>query len=248
MDKNEKKPITLQEKQEWFDKHKKEILQWEYNSLSEIYRNIFCSEVEEYLYRSKRQKTFKKAMRPLNQGIEKRIMKKGYSQHEIKEIINEKIMFPKTFDEIWAEEKEQKILSEWQTKVKLDYAGCNEIVDTIFLKETLDSIRYNEYESQIFLLINNKKIIKTYLITGKEQQVAVREDVLKTILNEAIEQKCDIYNVHNHPWHLVANPSEADIIAKDKYKELAKENDIMLIDFAIVTQFDYYSAKEKGEL
>ena len=67
-----------------------------------------------------------------------------------------------------------------------------------------------------------------------------------------------LYVVHNHPYIYNASPSEADLMAakalyenieimKSESKRLGRPLQIQIIDFCIVTDYDYWSIKQQCE-
>ena len=114
------------------------------------------------------------------------------------------------------------------------------------LKHVLDEIRHLEVETVVYYGMINGKFIK--LFSEKGTQFSSNINMPKLIAMVAFYQ-CDFYIAHNHPFVFRASPSLADMNAiKEIMKmtiELAKEGiNVNMLDFAIVTDFDYWSVMQ----
>lgn len=158
----------------------------------------------------------------------------------------------KTIDERMKElqDKNKDINYHLNKKIMYDQENeCKEEIDGISLKSVLNNIRYNhDKEIGVFLFINKEKIVDRYICDGDAMQVYVSNQDLANVLNKARELETGVCFLHNHPRCFAANPSKKDLKVFKHYKEMFNKFAVELIDCGIVTEWDYYSAKEKQDL
>lgn len=121
-----------------------------------------------------------------------------------------------------------------------------EVVDGIDVSKELDAIRYNHTnEVSIYLFIKDNVIVDKYFVNGKRTTVNLATNMeILNIVNNAHRLEASVYHVHNHPNNFSAIPSEGDKKANDT---LAKALNIFgseLLDWGVVTEWDYYSYKQ----
>lgn len=127
------------------------------------------------------------------------------------------------------------------------------------IKKWLDTIRHKEIENFVIIAMCNGQPRIIFSQTG--DQFSSPEMNLNDIDAEIVKllklgaRSVDVYVMHNHPFIYRASPSGADLLALEAiYSELVNiENNvksiginckITLIDFAIVTEFDYWSVMQ----
>lgn len=124
----------------------------------------------------------------------------------------------------------------------------------------LEQLTHEFVENFIIIAIGGQKTEIIYKLIGNQfsgYNINL-DDVDKAILNYKVKYMCNnigFYVVHNHPFIYKASPSEADLqtceaIFKDFERiemnaiQLRMKLQLTLIDFAIVTEFDYWSVKQ----
>lgn len=132
---------------------------------------------------------------------------------------------------------------------------CKETIGKLNLKPYLKRIRNNDYETLIYLLIKNNKVIREYSYAGNSQRVTAGKNEVRRIIKEARDLKASLYDVHNHPMCIAAIPScaydpktkkpLADIGVRYRNGKLCAKYGVKYLDSCVVTQFDYYSARQK---
>lgn len=126
---------------------------------------------------------------------------------------------------------------------------CSEKINEIDLKETLAKIRKQEIEHLIVLLIKDGEIVKEYEYQGRPGSVPIKDEQFKEMAKEAKRLNANIYDVHNHPFRIVANASHGDKNVIDKrFRPICEKYGVKILDWGVVTECDYYSAKEKENL
>ena len=128
------------------------------------------------------------------------------------------------------------------------------------IKAWLDTIRHKEIENFVIIAMYNEKSQIIFSKTG--DQFSSPEMELNDIDAKIVElltfggaRSVGVYVMHNHPFIYRASPSKADCIAleaiynelvniENTVKSLCRNCQIALIDFAIVTEFDYWSFKQ----
>ena len=125
-----------------------------------------------------------------------------------------------------------------QTLCKQEWLGCD-------LTELHSEIKDNDYETLIICLIKDKQIIKKFISKGKAQRVTINYD-FDDIIKEAKELKADgIYDVHNHPFRLVAWPGRNDAYCASKEERKALDNNIPF-NYGVVSCEDYWDYAQMG--
>ena len=104
-----------------------------------------------------------------------------------------------------------------------------------------DSIKNNEKETLLCFVLKQDEFVLLQQIKGNQQSCSLSlADSIK--FNYAIAKaQLPFFIIHNHPFVCKATFSGADIPTFLNLKELADEFKIDLLDFAVVTKFDYIS-------
>lgn len=127
-------------------------------------------------------------------------------------------------------------------------SACKEEINGINLSEVLKEIRHDHYkEHSIYLFIKNKNVLDKITINdGNATHVKISSKTRNRIIKKAQKLNADIYHVHNHPSSFVAYPSDTDEETRKIMSEDLESEGIKLLDWAVVTEWDYYSYKQKG--
>lgn len=126
--------------------------------------------------------------------------------------------------------------------------NCKEKVGNIELKDYLDLIRDEPFENIIYLFIKNGEVIDKKQFKGLRCEIPFIKGRDEEIISHAKELGADIYVIHNHPFEYYANPSKPDFHSGKELKRECKKNGIDLLDWGVVSNNDYYSYKQKGEI
>lgn len=131
---------------------------------------------------------------------------------------------------------------------KYNPTNASEEVNGINIHEYLEAIRYNDYESAVFLAIKDGNIVDSITVTGGPCQLNVQLYSPETIEFAKKHSDCKLFTVHNHPRAIaaVANGNDYNAILdiqEDWNKEFPAPE---IIDWGVVTQCDYYSFKQCG--
>lgn len=120
---------------------------------------------------------------------------------------------------------------------------CDEKVSEIILTELLETIRFDhKKENGIVLYIKKGKVIEKDFFKGGINTVDIPSEV---ITEKAKKLKSSVYVVHNHPCNFSARPTKNDILLSSvKLKTALKEANVELLDWGVVTEWDYFSAKQ----
>lgn len=126
-------------------------------------------------------------------------------------------------------------------------SDCKEEVGGVDISDYLKEIRFNhEREILMFLFIKDGKVIDKYLIDGIDStQIKISPKNYADILNKARELEAGVFDVHNHPRRFSARPSENDFKSIIKIRMLFEKYEVNLLDWGVVTEWDYYSNKQK---
>lgn len=226
------KIITPEERKKWILEHPQNYIEYrkceidaqrekEIKDWEEQIGLKYSPELEEELY----SRYFEKDRRKKIISIEERYQKRLSHLENINGFLNnEKLL----------NEKEQ---------------NCDEKVDGIDISKYLDLIRYNhEKELDLYLFIKDSEIIDKYFVEGDIRHVNTNKEHRKAIYTLARKYEADIYNVHNHPLSFVAFPSILDFKARSIFSNEAKINGFNCIDWGVVTEWDYYSNKQKKRM
>lgn len=178
--------------------------------------------------------------------------------YELKQLNNE--IHDKSTDltfEQYFKEQTDFLIKEYDENYLIAPANCREEIYNIDLTIILSLIRENNYESALYLFISdNQKIKKIYQIIGTTNHISTPIKQLENLVKEAKDNDCNIYTVHNHPDMIAALPSgmetkgevllthRGDFGARVALKQLCDKYEIHLLDDAVVTPYDYYSALE----
>lgn len=157
------------------------------------------------------------------------------------------------------------IAEETSIKQKIDSEEAFQRYSDSFLRlersgDTL-SIDYEDKIIDVSSLIDDIKDLvvehfRCYVLSG-EKMVLVFEkagSLTNSSLNnlETLEligkirfQHKPFYIVHNHPCVFEASPSESDFQTMDFFINLSKEINVPIIDFGIITNFDYWSMMQE---
>ncbi len=124
----------------------------------------------------------------------------------------------------------------------------------------LDTIRHKEIEHFVIIAMYNGESKVIFSQTGDQfSSPAMNLGDINRRINYLLTfggaKSVGVYVMHNHPFIYRASPSDADLLALEAiYDELINiENaakligmncQITLIDFAIVTEFDYWAARQ----
>lgn len=118
-----------------------------------------------------------------------------------------------------------------QTLSKQEWLGCD-------LSELHAEIKDNDYETLVYCLIKDGKILKKYYSVGYAEGVDPLD--INHIVGEAKKMNADgIYNVHNHPFKIVAWPGCSDTRIAQKEELKALENGLAY-NYGVVSCEDYW--------
>ena len=126
----------------------------------------------------------------------------------------------------------------------------------IVVTDILKGIRFLEYEQMMVFLFNGQRCELLCCWKGNQFSSNFDLDELKNKLillkiKNIFLQNIALYIVHNHPYKYRAVPSDADFEVLENVMALIKEMNRLdtlckttLVDFAVVTSFDYWSYKQ----
>lgn len=131
---------------------------------------------------------------------------------------------------------------------------------TVNISSWLETIRHQEIENFIMIAVYNGKPYIIFKITGDQfsspdiQMVDIDTKIVQ-LLNSGCARSIGIYVMHNHPFIYKASPSYQDLITCEaisneldnivaKAGEMGIKCQIGLIDFGIVTEYDYWSVMQ----
>lgn len=118
-----------------------------------------------------------------------------------------------------------------QTLSKQEWLGCD-------LSDVHAEIKDNDYETLVCCLIKDGKIAKKYYSIGYSTGVDPLD--INHIVDEAKKMNVDgIYNVHNHPFKLVAWPGCSDTRIAQREELKALENGLAY-NYGVVSCEDYW--------
>ncbi len=116
-------------------------------------------------------------------------------------------------------------------------AICREVFD----------LEARPYEMVVMLALNTKnKVIGCFEVargTVNESPAYVREIATRALLSNAVS----VILAHNHPGGSLT-PSNADLKFTKRVKDALKLLNITLLDHLIITNDDYYSMAEQGQI
>ena len=131
------------------------------------------------------------------------------------------------------------------------------------IRTWLDIIRHKENEQFVIIAVFNKQPKIIFDKAGDQfSSPGINPDDINAKIINLIKHtgasSVGIYVMHNHPFIYRASPSKADLLALEAiFKELGKVENalkniginckITLIDFVIVTEYDYWSVKQAIE-
>lgn len=134
--------------------------------------------------------------------------------------------------------------------------GHKEEVSGIDLKPYLNKIRYNDRESMMCLIIKDGKVLEEVTEQGLVSNCDWNNKTTLKAIKKAQKLKAGIYSVHNHPLQVSAKPSgyvkeDKKMICDTKYwrdtlPKFAKKYHVEILDFAVVSVFDYFSLEQSG--
>ena len=146
---------------------------------------------------------------------------------------------------------ENEIIKGYESRMsnyEREQSNCKEEVCGIDLKP----------EEMMFLLIKDNEVKKEIICKGGVSRCGSDEET-EEVAKIARELKADIYVVHNHPLSVYAYPSGKLVKYRDTYiesndygqlhkymPEIFNKYGVKMIDFAVVTEVDYYSLTQKG--
>ena len=157
---------------------------------------------------------------------------------------------------------ENEIIKGYESRMnnyKREQSNCKEEICGIDLKPYLNKIKYiKDHEEMMFLLIKDNEVKKEIICKGGVSRCGSDEET-EEVAKIANELKADIYVVHNHPLSVYAYPSGKLVKYRDTYiesndygqlhkymPEIFNKYGVKMIDFAVVTEVDYYSLTQKG--
>lgn len=127
----------------------------------------------------------------------------------------------------------------------------------IMVTETLESIRHEPYEVFLIMFIRNNRLLEIFRKKGTQFDVG---DIDINEINRAIlfyrmkytVNNFPLYIVHNHPYIYNASPSQNDLLTKEIFvsnadnmnyqsHNIKSSLEVEIVDFGIVTEFDYWS-------
>lgn len=146
--------------------------------------------------------------------------------------------------------KEQKILEKYN-ELRNDYYSKNgtfhneSLINNEFpINKYLEEIRHSEVENLLCIgSVGNKSKV---LFRKKGNQFSCQASSLE-VLKTAILNESNFFIVHNHPFVFRAAPSSSDFLMLNEIWSLAVDCGIELLDFSIVTKFDYWSMKQEDQ-
>ena len=159
----------------------------------------------------------------------------------------------KNVDDVF-EELKQHYISKIGTEDKEIIMVNNQEVD--ISKAWLELLRHEEYENFIMIAMTEKGTSIIYKSIGDQFSSKLDLNQIDSSLINLVTYKgvknIGIYVVHNHPYIYKASPSSADfqslVLIENEFKaveqevrNIGKNCEIYLVDFAIVTEFDYWS-------
>lgn len=123
--------------------------------------------------------------------------------------------------------------------------NCPSVIMDLFNKYF--NIGSSAQESVYLMCLNNRSkllgIFHISLGTINSSPICIREIITNTLLVGSNS----IIIIHNHPSQDL-NPSNADIIAKNRIKDVCNLVDIIFLDFIIIGKTNYFSFNEEGIL
>lgn len=213
--------MTLQERQKWLEEHDEQIKNHCYRVVKET------EDDAERHYKRKHGKSFK--------------FKSSIS--EITKYADS--IYQKSIDRILHEEM----------------SNHKEEINGVDLKPYLDRIRFNHFEIVMYLLIKDNTVISEEKIIGKVSATGGKRVDRKerNIFKKAKKMKASIYVVHNHPLCTSVKPSGGinTFLGKEcemsdyycwhsKLPRLSKIYRVKLLDYAVVSECDYFSLEQSG--
>lgn len=157
---------------------------------------------------------------------------------------------------------EGRIKDRRESIIAYEFSNCEEKLGKVDLSSVLKSIRHNDYETAVCLYIKDNKILDRDDERGAVFSCGFPKEKTKKIMEKAKKLGADIYFLHNHPFSLGAQMSgsieqlkdfdEIKKMKKGDYSELgrltqiSKKYGIKILDFAVVTEYDYLSLNQKG--
>lgn len=122
------------------------------------------------------------------------------------------------------------------------------------ISSILDEIRYSEVENTLVYIFFDGKYKRIQCEKGTRFNSSFNIELIEYMLIQFLKQKKNIslYFVHNHPFIYRASMSQADenavvyIVSRINYlRNMFVESTIDVLDFAVVTYYDYYSMKQE---
>lgn len=167
--------------------------------------------------------------------------------------------FSKNVDEQFEELKQQYIKSDGTNHKEVIKINDSELD----IRTWLDIIRHKENEHFVFIAVINKQLQIIFDKAGDQFSCPeINLDDIDAKIIDFITRRgaisVGIYIMHNHPFIYRASPSKSDLHTCEAIlKELANIEtavksigincQISFIDFAIVTEYDYWSVKQAIE-
>lgn len=105
----------------------------------------------------------------------------------------------------------------------------------------------NIREAMVVLYLNNANITMGYSVIGIGGITATYVDIRLILRDALLTQSTSIILCHNHPSGSL-KPSQADINLTKKIKSAAEVMDISILDHLILTESEYYSFADMGDL
>jgi len=99
----------------------------------------------------------------------------------------------------------------------------------------------------VVLYLNNANITMGYSVIGIGGITATYVDIRLILRDALLTQSTSIILCHNHPSGSL-KPSQADINLTKKIKSAAEVMDISILDHLILTESEYYSFADMGDL
>lgn len=144
-------------------------------------------------------------------------------------------------------------------KQSVNYSDCKEEIDGVDLKPYLELIRKQPVEHRMFLSIKDHKVIEQKIFKGTQASVNSDPKEMEDFLKRVKQNGAGFYEVHNHPFTIAAIPSSykigedlegntiigGDMKTTQNMIGYCNQEGINFLDDGVVTEFDYYSYKQK---
>ena len=117
------------------------------------------------------------------------------------------------------------------------------VVDNVELsiEEILKNFRNRKTEIFSIYILNENNLFKIFEKLGNEHSASPNEIETFNLFQKLLLYKKPYFVIHNHPYLFKATFSESDFISFEQFISFSLETHIQLLDFSIVTDFDYWS-------